>query len=53
MQPYDKVDTRPAKDKEGKIIFLVKSGGYVMVKRPKSKPFVLTLKEWAKIPKSD
>jgi hypothetical protein len=30
---------------------MVTSGGYVMVKRPRATPFVITLKEWAKLPK--
>lgn len=51
MKSFERVDTRPAYDKQGKIMHMVTSGGYVMVKRPKAMPFVLTLKEWAKLPK--
>lgn len=51
MKAFEKVDVRPAYDQHGKIQHLVTSGGYVMVKRPRAVPFVLTLKQWAKLPK--
>lgn len=51
MKQFERVDTAPGYDEIGKIIHMVASGGYVMVKRPRCVPFVLTLKEWAKIPK--
>jgi len=51
MKQFERVDTRPAYDALGKIIHMVTSGGYVMVKRPRCVPFVLTLKEWAELPK--
>lgn len=33
-----------------RIRFMVRSGGFVMCRRPRQKPFVLTEKEWAKLP---
>ena len=51
MKAFEKVDHRPAYDKHGLIRFMCESGGYVMVRRPRCMPFVLTLKEWAKLPK--
>lgn len=51
MKAFERVDTRPAYDKLGKIQHMVTSGGYVMVRRPRCMPFVLTLKEWARLPK--
>ena len=51
MKNFERVDTRPAYDAHGKIMHMVTSGGYVMVKRPRCGPFVLSLKEWAKLPK--
>jgi hypothetical protein len=51
MKSFERVDTRPGYDDHGKIVHMVTSGGYVMVKRPRCMPFILTLKEWAKIPK--
>ncbi len=51
MKAFEMVDQRDAYDSTGKIMFLCRSGGYVMVKRPRAIPFVLSLKEWAKISK--
>lgn len=51
MKQFERVDVAPGYDENGKIIHMVTSGGYVMVKRPRCAPFVLSLKEWAKIPK--
>ena len=51
MKTFERVDTRPGYDTTGKILHLVTSGGYVMVKRPRERPYVLTLKEWARISK--
>lgn len=51
MKNFERVDTAAAYDEHGKIMHMVTSGGYVMVKRPRAMPFVLTLKEWAKLPK--
>ena len=51
MKQFERVDTAPAYDDYGKIIHMVTSGGYVMVKRPRCTPFVLTLKEWARLGK--
>ena len=49
----DRIDLRP--DAKGeplndRIRYMVRSGGYVMVRKPRSMPFVLTDKEWAKLP---
>lgn len=52
MKSFERVDTRPGYDWTGKIVFMCQSGGYVMVKRPRRMPFVLTLKEWAKVSKT-
>lgn len=52
MKNFERVDTAPAYDKHGKLMHMATSGGYVMVKRPRAMPFVLSLKEWAKLPKS-
>jgi hypothetical protein len=51
MKQFERVDSAPGYDKHGKIVHMVTSGGYVMVKRPRCMPFVLSLKEWAQIPK--
>lgn len=51
MKAFERVDTRPAYDQYGKLLHMVTSGGYVMVKRPRCAPIVLSLKEWAKLPK--
>ena len=53
MKQFERVDTSPGYDEHGKIVHMVTSGGYVMVKRPRCAPFVLSLKQWAKIPKQD
>lgn len=34
----------------GRVRLMVRSGGYVMVRRPGAMPFVLTEKEWARMP---
>ena len=34
MKNFERVDVRPAYDEHGKIVHMVTSGGYVMVKRP-------------------
>ncbi len=44
-------DTRPAYDHHGKIVFMARSCGYVMARRPRCIPFVLSEKEWRKLPK--
>jgi hypothetical protein len=49
MKDYERVDPQDGYDEHGRIIYCCRSGGYVMVKRPKAKPFVLSLKEWAKV----
>ena len=51
MKNFERVDTCPAYDHYGKILHMVTSGGYVMVKRKGARPFVLSLKEWARLSK--
>jgi hypothetical protein len=51
MKNFERVDTRPGYDQYGKILHMVTSGGYVMVKRARAHPFVMPIKDWAKIPK--
>ncbi len=34
----------------GRVRLMARSGGYVMVRRPRCMPFVLTENEWAKMP---
>ena len=49
---WERVDHRPAYTSHGvKVIHMVTSGGYVMVKEARQRPFVLTLKEWANLTK--
>lgn len=36
--------------REQRIRFMARSGGYVMVRRPRCVPFCLTEKQWAKLP---
>ncbi len=43
-------DWGPKVDDIGKLWALARSGGYVMVWRPHSAPFVMTEKEWKKLP---
>lgn len=33
----------------GRVVFMARSGGYVMCKRPRCMPFILTEKEWGKL----
>lgn len=49
MKNFEVVDTTPIEDRLGKISYMCRSGGYVMVKRPRMAPFVLSLKQWAKL----
>lgn len=51
MKQFERVDHRPAFDAIGEIRYMTQSSGYVMVRRPHCMPFVLTLKDWAKLPK--
>ncbi len=39
----------PRYDEHGKITPLVRSGGYMMVRRPRCMPFVMTEKDWRKL----
>jgi hypothetical protein len=64
FDPRDRADHRQTADKfdgkkwsyrdldpgHGVLRFMARSGGYVMVRRPRCAPFVLTEKEWAKLP---
>ena len=34
----------------GKVRFMVRSGGYVMCRRPRLSPFVMTEAEWRRLP---
>jgi hypothetical protein len=36
-------------DDNGEIRYMCRSGGYVMVRRPRAMPFVLSEKEWARL----
>lgn len=45
-------DPTPAYDMHGKITPMARSGGYVMVKRPRCAPFILSEKDWRKLPKT-
>jgi hypothetical protein len=47
-KPY--IDPRARQDDIGPIRFMVRSGGYVMCRRPRCIPFVLSEKEWSKLP---
>lgn len=41
------------KDRTGRIRFMVRSGGYVMVRRPHFMPFVLPERKWMNLPAFD
>jgi len=45
-KPIDKCDRF---DENGRIMFMVESGGYVMCKRPRCMPFVVSIKAWEKM----
>ncbi|MDH2239083.1 hypothetical protein N5K27_22500 [Pigmentiphaga sp. GD03639] len=47
------IDQAPAYDHLGKITFMVRSGGYVMCRRPRCMPFILSEKEWRRLPKTE
>lgn len=46
------IDTADGYDRLGPIRYMVRSGGYVMVRRPRCVPFVLSEKDWRKLPKN-
>lgn len=46
------IDKTDAYDQHGPIRYLTRSGGYVMVRRPRCVPFVMHEKDWAKLPKT-
>lgn len=45
------INTADAYDASGPIKYMTRSGGYVMVRRPRCAPFVLSEKDWRKLPK--
>jgi len=49
MKNFEMVDRRDKQDQYGRIVYMCQSGGYVMAKRPRARPVVFTLKEWAKL----
>ena len=55
FNPADRIDLRAAvaDPKRARIRLMARSGGYVMVRKPACTPFVLTEKEWAKLPLFD
>lgn len=44
------LDTQTRVDAIGEIRYMTRSGGYVMVRRPRAIPFVLSEKQWARLP---
>lgn len=46
----DGFDTGPKYDEIGAIHYMVRSGGYVMVRYPRALPFVLSERQWKKLP---
>ena len=55
FNPADRIDLRTAVayPKRARIRLMARSGGYVMVRKAACVPFVLTEKEWAKLPLFD
>lgn len=45
-------DPAERKDENGVIRFMCRSGGYVMCRRPRAIPFVLTEKQWMRLEKT-
>ena len=45
------INTHDAYDAHGPIKYMTRSGGYVMVRRPRCAPFVLSEKDWRRLPK--
>ena len=43
------IDTARRYDQYGEIRYMTRSGGYVMCRRPRCRPFALTEKEWNKL----
>lgn len=43
------INTVDKQDENGRIVYMTRSGGYVMCKRPRCLPFVLSEKQWAKL----
>jgi hypothetical protein len=41
--------TKDKQDEHGRIVFMTRSGGYVMCRRPRCLPFVLSEKQWGKL----
>jgi hypothetical protein len=53
FNPSDRLDLRPdatGNPMNARIRLMSRSGGYVMVRKPHSVPFVLSEKEWARLP---
>lgn len=44
------IDTTRRYDQYGEIRYMTRSGGYVMCRRPRCMPFVLSEKDWNKLP---
>lgn len=62
FDPRDRADARQFPDRfdgkrwtykagdMGRLRCMARSGGYIMVRKPRAMPFVLTEKEWARLP---
>lgn len=50
FDPRDRYDNRPMTMVQNRVRFMVRSGGYVMVRKPGAMPFVVSEKDWAKLP---
>ncbi len=52
FDPRDRCDNRTASSDYNldRVRLMARSGGYVMVRKPRCTPFVLTEKAWAKLP---
>lgn len=46
----DRWDGRAVEGGPIRIRYMARSGGYVMVRKPRAVPFVLSEKEWARLP---
>ncbi|MBC8642964.1 hypothetical protein IAG25_40100 [Caballeronia sp. EK] len=44
------IDTKGRYDKHGEIRYMTRSGEYVMCRRPRCMPFVLSEKDWNTLP---
>lgn len=50
FDPRDRCHPTSTDDRENRVRLMARSGGYVMVRKPRCMPFVLTEKDWAKLP---